>query len=475
MTQAGRSGRIPDEEVAARLSRPLGGRVSNVHRLAGGASRTTISFELRTGGGPPRSLVLQRDRGAVPDRTDRAEVEAELLRAARRAGVPVPGVVAAGSADGLPPGWLVVERVRGESIPRRILRDPEWADARTLLAAACGRALAGIHAIDPSDIDGLPRADPLGDPRALLDALGEARPALELGIRWLEAHCPAPTGVTTVHGDFRLGNLMVGERGLVAVLDWELAHAGDPAEDIGWLCAPAWRFGGTARVGGFGDLDALLDAYAAAGGRRPDEETIHWWEVHATVKWAGICVLQASAHLSGRTRSLELAAIGRRVCESEWDLFSLLGVAPADDEPPPETAPGPPAPLAPFGRPTLEELVEAVEEHLAGSEEGQTDAGVRFDTRVATNVLAIVSRQVRLGPAVAGAHVRRLAGLGAEDDAALVAAIRRGDFDTDWSRLGSQLAAAARDQLLVANPSYLDRTPGSGDRPGTAPARLRRG
>ena len=132
-----------------------------------------------------------------------------------------------------------------------------------------------------------------------------------------------------MHGDFRLGNLLVGPEGLRGVLDWELAHAGDPAEDLGWLSAPAWRFGGAPEVGGFGTLPELLDAYAAAGAEPVDADTVRWWQVYATVKWATICALQASTHLSGAARSVELAAIGRRVCESEWDLFALLGVVPA--------------------------------------------------------------------------------------------------------------------------------------------------
>jgi aminoglycoside phosphotransferase (APT) family kinase protein len=445
----------PPDGIADRLGGALGGTVSGLRRLPGGASRTTSVLDLHMKDGTTRSLVLQQDRGTIAAQGDRSRVEAQLLTAARAAAVPVPGVVAAGTADGLPPGWLVVERVPGESIPRKILRDPEWAQARSLLAAQCGRALAGIHAIEPSTIEGLPRRDPLGDPCAVLDAQGEARPALELGVRWLDANRPTPQPATTVHGDFRTGNLMIGEHGLVAVLDWELAHTGEAAEDIGWLCAPAWRFGGPSRVGGFGDLETLLEAYATAGGERPDETRVHWWEVYATVKWAVICTLQASAHLSGRTRSLELAAIGRRVCECEWDLFSLLGVVPDAGEPSAEAA-DPPV-LAPFGRPTLEELAEALGEQLAARSPGDAgdDAGVRFDARITAHVAATIARQLRLGPAAAAAHARRLERLGAEDDAALVSAIRQRAHDGDLAGLGAQLAASTRDQLLVANPSYL--------------------
>jgi hypothetical protein len=255
----------------------------------------------------------------------------------------------------------------------------------------------------------------------------------------------------SLHGDFRMGNLLVGPDGLRAVLDWELAHAGDPAEDLGWLCAPAWRFGGAGHVGGFGDVPALLDAYAAAGGEVIDRARLEWWVVYATVKWATICALQASAHLSGATRSVELAAIGRRVCESEWDLFGLLGVAPADG-PPAAVAP---AVVAPFGRPTATELVEAVGEYLEGSVMTRTEGGAHFEARVARNVLAVLGRQLDRGPSITTAHAARLAGLGFPDDAALAAAIRAGTLDGHWPAVAAALAASARDQLLVANPSYL--------------------
>jgi aminoglycoside phosphotransferase (APT) family kinase protein len=222
----------PADEVAARLGKELGGTVSALRRLSGGASRTTSSFELHTADGTSKPLILQQDRGSLPDQGPHARVEAALLAAARAAGVPVPGVVAAGVTDGLPPGWLVVERIDGESIPRKILRDPEWAGARAVLTAQCGQALAAIHRIDPATAAGLPSRDPLEDPRSFLDTLGEVRPALELGVRWLEAHRPPPGPPTTVHGDFRMGNLLVGHDGLRAVLDWELAHVGEAAEDI---------------------------------------------------------------------------------------------------------------------------------------------------------------------------------------------------------------------------------------------------
>ncbi len=450
------------EEVPGILGRALGGTVRDLKRLSGGASRITSSFELVAGDGTVSRFIVQQDRGDGAGQGGRASTEAALLRAARAAGVPVPGFVASGDAAGLQPGWLVVEWLDGETIPRKILRDPEWAGARVALTAQCGRALAAIHSIDPDSIGGLPPRDPLGDPLPLLDGLGEVRPALELGVRWLAAHRPPAGRRVTVHGDFRNGNLLVGPEGLRAVLDWELAHAGDPAEDIGWLCARAWRFGGPGRVGGFGELPLLLEAYAAGGGGAVDPERVAWWQVYATVKWAVICALQASAHLSGAARSVELAAIGRRICESEWDLFVALGVVPSVPDTSPSAAGTPATPpasvAAPFGRPTAAELIEAVGEYLdkgwpaaSGGEQGP-----RFEARVAANVLRTVTRQLELGPELSAAHARRLAGLGFENDGDLASAIRSGDFGDGWHEVAVALAASARDQLLVANPSYLE-------------------
>jgi aminoglycoside phosphotransferase (APT) family kinase protein len=440
------------DALAAALGAHLGGSVRDLRRLSGGASRVTSAFELEARGARPRPLILQMGRGDGGGQSGKVQMERALLQAARAAGVPVPEVVAMGVGDDLGADWLVVERLEGETIPRKILRDDEWAGARRALTAQCGGALAAIQTIDPGAIEHLPPADPLGDPLSFLDALGEARPALELGVRWLERHRPVSGARVTVHGDFRLGNLLVGPDGLRGVLDWELAHAGDPAEDIGWLCAPAWRFGGIPEVGGFGVLEDLLASYAAAGGETMDRARVHWWQVLATVKWAVICSLQASAHLSGATRSVELAAIGRRVCESEWDLFALLGAAPGDPAPEP-VAKG--RPVAPFGRPTAAELVEAVREYLESRVMEGSEGRARFEARVARNALAIAERELLVGADVAVAHAQRLRDLGIADDAALAAAIRSGDFDDGWESVASALASSARDQLLVANPAYL--------------------
>ena len=302
-----------------------GGPVSSLRRLSGGASRETWAFSVGD-----RPLILQREQPRQARRAGMA-TEVALLRAATAAPVPVPAVVATGSGAGsgvevaLGASWMVVEFVEGETIPRRILRDDEFRAARAALAAQCGEVLARIHRIDPTAVGGLVESDPVVDLRLGLDLIGEPHPAFELGLRWLDQHHPPARTAGIVHGDFRNGNLVVGPEGLRAVLDWELAHLGDPLEDLGWLCVRAWRFGAEPHVGGFGELDDLLAAYEGASGAPVDRDALAWWEVLGTLKWGVTCMVQAATHLSGAVRSVELAAIGRRVCEVEYDLLELLG------------------------------------------------------------------------------------------------------------------------------------------------------
>jgi aminoglycoside phosphotransferase (APT) family kinase protein len=441
------------DDTAEHLGELLGGTVRSLQRLSGGASRITSRFDLDVAGCDPQPLILQLDRAGGGAVATGVHVEAALLRAASVAGVPVADVVGAGEWDQSGRGWLVVERVEGETIARKILRDDQWSRARSLLTSQCGAALAAVHRIDPAGIEGLPPRDPLGDPVPLLGGLGQVRPVLELGARWLDVNPVARSAPTTVHGDFRLGNLLIGTDGLRAVLDWELAHVGDPAEDVGWLCARAWRFGGPGRVGGFGSLGELLASYAAAGGRPISIEQVLWWEVFASVKWAVICALQASAHLSGASRSAELATIGRRICESEWDVLVALGFAgPTSTTVAPQ---GSSQIEQPFGRPTAAELVEAVREQLEAESSGDGDSRQRFQSRVAANALRIVERELSIGPTLAAEHIARINELGFASDLELAGALRSGGLDAQLEAVGRALSTSTFQQLLIANPAYV--------------------
>jgi aminoglycoside phosphotransferase (APT) family kinase protein len=437
------------QRLADGLARLLGRDVTDLERLSGGASRETWSFD--SGG---RGLILQRQRAGAGGPSVSMATEVALLRAAAAAGVPVPVVIADatdGTALGAPA--FVVERLRGETIARKLLRDEQYAAVRPTVAGACGGIMAAIHRIPVDQVPGLTSSDPIESMRGTLDSLGEPHPAFEVALRWLDANRPEPRPPTVVHGDFRTGNLMVDPERVVAILDWELAHLGDPLEDLGWFCVRAWRFGADDQpAGGFGSREELWAAYEAAGGAPVDPEAARWWEIHGTLRWGVICMVQAASHLLGFNRSMELAAIGRRTCENEHDVLALL--APGRPTPAPTPPPAVPPAAGPHDRPTATELVEAVREWVEGDVADATTGRVRFHTRVASKALAMLERELLLGPAQAEAHAARLASLGVADDTELAAAIRAGRFDDRWDEALDATWAAAVDKLEVANPGY---------------------
>lgn len=424
------------------LGQRLGGRVGGLTRLLGGASRETWSFEL-----DGRPVVLRCDPEGAP-RVGAMRREAELLRAAGSAGVPVPEVVDFDDSS------IVMQFLAGETLARRILRDDEFANARPLLVGQAARALARLHA-NVAPVDGLPEdSDPLATWRRTLDGLGEPHPALELGLLRLAGSRPDPVGRGVVHGDFRLGNWMVDAAGLAGVLDWELAHVGDVAEDLGWVCVRSWRFGAELPVAGVGTREELLAAYRAAGGPPVDLGTLRWWEAVGTLRWGVICVQQGATHWRGAVRSVELAAIGRRVCEVELDLLELLepdAVGAARQEALPDS---PSSVGAPHDRPSAAELLEAVQEWMAGLPLQGRD---RFLARVSTRALDVVRREIAMGPALVARHEARLAALEVGSDAELAAQIRAGRDD---AATVAAVCESVVDKLRVADPRQLsDRRP----------------
>ncbi len=387
--------------------------VDALERMTGGASRETWAFDAASDGGS-RPLVLRRDRPGGVLGTSRG-TERAVLAAAAKAGVPVPGVVC-GSDDpavlGAP--FFVMARLGGEALPRRILRDDAYAHARDLLVGQCGAALARIHDVDPGAVTELgPAREPsalVAEMRSGLDALGEAHPVFEVALNWLDDHTPEPVTPRLVHGDFRVGNLLVDTDGLVAVLDWELAHTGDPTEDLGWMCVRSWRFGNDdAPAAGLGTRSELLAAYAEAGGRPVDEEQLRFWEVYGNVRWGLITIVQAAVHLGGAVRSVELAAIGRRTCEVENDLLDLLG-APRSAPPPEVVMAGAPVESG-QDRPSLAEALDAVAGWLDDEAAPNLAGRPAYHRRVASRLLRIAEREARLGPGFAAADRRAFEGL----------------------------------------------------------------
>jgi len=444
--------------LAARLQTLWGteAQVAGVRPLPGGASRESWDVRVRTAGGAERSLILLREAGGrarYPDQ--KVAVEAAAMSAARAAGVPVAEIYDYG-AGALGQGYLLMERLDGETIPRRLLREEAYAAVRPGLAHRLGEVLARIHQVDPGSVRDLPRVDALGQVTEQYQAFAEPRPAVELGLRWLAGHRPAPAADALVHGDFRTGNLMVGQDGLHGVLDWELVHRGDPRQDLGWLCTKAWRFGSASPVGGFGTRADLMAGYAAGGGTPPDEETQRWWELYGTVRWALLCRRQAERYLAGDEPSIELAVLGRRVCEQEYDILLALGhAAPLTVTDPLENLGTDPAP--PHDRPAGPDLLRAVREFLTtevGSGEG-ADPRLRFHALVAANALRIAEREALLAASHERRHRARLAALGCDDDAGLCAAIRDGSLDHRFGEVVEAIRDATIDKLTVANPGHL--------------------
>ena len=300
----------------------LGGvRVENLQPLSGGASRITWAFDAVAG--TRRALILRT--GAGDDMHASMELEAKVQQRAAAAGAPVPRILTADdSSAALGNPFLICEAVAGETIARRILRQLDDA-GRTRLLEQCATALAAIHRADPDGL-ALTSTDELAGWRTRLDEMGDTTATFEWAFRRLGNQRPAPSPTRLVHGDFRMGNLIVDHAGLAAVLDWELTHLGEAYEDLAWFCIRAWRFGAAATLGagGLGSVEAFLAAYQEAAGVDVDRDAFRWWLSVATLRWGVICRHQAQRHLSGETRSVELAAIGRRVSETEWDLLELL-------------------------------------------------------------------------------------------------------------------------------------------------------
>jgi aminoglycoside phosphotransferase (APT) family kinase protein len=313
------------DELRGRLAELLGPvEVDEPRLLPGGASKEAWAVDVRTVGGQVPLIVRRAAGGVIHVDTLTLEHEYCVIEVAYQAGVAVPR----------PYGYLgelggreafAMERVQGETIGRRIVQRPELAAAREALPLQLAEALAKVHAIELGVLPFLRERDVLERFEDELDSVGEPHPAIELGLRWLHDHRPEPLPPVVCHGDFRLGNVVVSDRGLEYLLDWEFAHAGDPREDVAWPLVRAWRFGvDERRLAGIGDVDPYLERYVELTGRPVAVEDLFWWEVLGNVKWAIGSLTQSRRHLRGEERSVELAVLGRLAAEREYELLDLL-------------------------------------------------------------------------------------------------------------------------------------------------------
>jgi aminoglycoside phosphotransferase (APT) family kinase protein len=293
----------------------LDGKVERAVLLAGGASKEAWAVDV----GGEEVLVRRAAASVIHQYTLSLEQEFRVIQVAHEAGVKVPRPLAYYPDLGGKEAFAM-ERVRGETIGRRIVRRPPPG-----LAEQLAEELAKVHAIPPGRLGFLGHFDPVENMRRELDSVGEPHPAIELGLAWVDGRLRRDREHVVTHGDFRIGNVVVSERGLVSVLDWEFARLADPADDVSWPLVRAWRFGADDRhVGGVGEVEPYLARYNELTGRELSAEELAVWEVLGNVKWAVGCLTQSRRHLRGEDRSVELAVLGKMSAEMEYELLDLI-------------------------------------------------------------------------------------------------------------------------------------------------------
>lgn len=440
--------------------RALGeGATAHVERLSGGANMESWRF---THAG--RALVLRRlppgmaEGGLDSDGSEALSLaaQADMIETARAGGVTAPAIVARlAPADGLGEGF-VMAHVDGEVLPHKILGQPDFAAAEANLTAQCARELARIHALDPAacpdELTHRTPAEMLADLRERYRDLGGKSPICEFAFGWLKRNLPEPVPPRVLHGDFRMGNLIVDHDGLAAVLDWELAHLGDPAQDLAYLATPSWRFTRHDRpVGGFGAIDHLLAAYREAGGESVDPARFHYWLIYSCLWWGICCLSMADIWREGGDRSLERIVIGRRFSEVEVDLLLLF-----EDRLALPRRPMPwalPEPASNSGEPVAAELLEAAEAWLKASAVPALDGRSRFEARVAANAVGIAAREAAWDTRFAADALMRLRALG-HDSLSLGPALERGEIGLASPAVRDHLRRLALERCSVDQPGY---------------------
>lgn len=377
--------------LAQALARMAGGvalPIEHLGRLSGGANMESWSFDWGGGG-----YVLRRAPSPemMEGRPFGHDVEAAIVRAARKAGVSAPEVVGELVPEDRLGSGYVMRRIEADVSPARILGDPPPA-----LLGDIARELARIHTIPVSDFQHLPSADAatmVQDLKTRFASYGGDRPVLALAIKWLEDHVPAPVRPTFLHGDFRIGNLMANVDGLAAVLDWELCHLGDRHQDLAFGCINSWRFGHIDRPAfGVGDLPQFWAAYEAESGFSVEPDRFRFWLVYSTLWWGMCCLQMADIWRTGLDKTLERAVIGRRVSETEVDLLMLL----EDDAPETQRLPirlDKPAEPRRQGEPSTVEMLEALSDWLEKDIKPKAEGRDRFMAAVALNALGMLGRE----------------------------------------------------------------------------------
>jgi aminoglycoside phosphotransferase (APT) family kinase protein len=308
---------------AARLHDAHDVAVTKLYRIPGGASRETWSVDLRwlesNGKERRQGFIVRRDPEASLVDSDR-RVEFDFYRSFADSAVPVPRpLFLETETTWLERPFFVMERIDGCESQFQALLDPGFAPHRAGLAQRMYEILADIAS---TPITGLPATESSEVPspeacwkreldywEGMIDANQlEPQPIARAGIRWLRAHPPPPPPqVAVVHGDYRTGNFLYREDRILGVLDWEMAHFGDPLEDLAWSFMPAWQWARDGKAGGIVEIDDAVRIWEARSGRRVDRAALHWWLTFSCVKAQGIWLTGARQFADGRAQDILLA------------------------------------------------------------------------------------------------------------------------------------------------------------------------
>lgn len=383
--------------------------------------------------------------------------QADIIELARTAGVTAPEVRGRLSPEDDIGEGFIMSKAAGETLPHKILGNPDFAEAERKLTRQCARELAAIHRIPVQSITApleyFSPAELIRLQKEKYDEIGGHIPIYEYAFHWLDRNVPDASDKYLVHGDFRMGNLMIGHQGLSAVLDWELVRLGDPVQDIAYLCTPSWRFGQYEKVaGGFDSAESLLRAYAGASGSEVDPDRFRFWLIYSTLWWGVACMVMGQIWRSHGDRSLERTVIGRRVSEVEIDLALLFEeilpgeiCSPLDWSIPDERAE--------TGETGYGELLTALGEWNTEHVQPGLDGHAKFQSRVAGNALGIARRQAEWGPDFREASRARLAAIG-YDHGQLCTGLSNGDIGITAPTVWDHLRLSALERLSIDQPKY---------------------
>lgn len=449
------------EKLTAFCQKIFGGvkDVTHLEQLSGGASMESWAFRYSE-----RDIVLRRlPDGISVDVEEVATVaaisldaQADLIAMAREAGVTAPEVLAKLSPeDGIGQGFLMV-RAEGETLPHKILTNPDFEKAVSNLTAQCATELAAIHTIDisrlSSEIQTVNASDLLAMQEQNYRELEAHIPVYDFAFHWLESQIPEQEDHKLLHADFRMGNLMIDGDGISAVLDWELAHLGDPMEDLSYLCTPSWRFGHYEKeAGGFDSAENLITAYEHASGTKVDRTRFNWWLVYNTLWWGIACLRMGHSYRDGSVHVLERTIIGRRASEVEIDLLLLFEQMKVAEGPKLEWIQ--PDLLPTNGEVDYAEILNALMEWNKGKIMTGLQGHALFESRVANNALGISQRHAAWGTKYTERMSNRLTNIGVSTSE-LCTALRSGERGIEEPEIWDHLRLTTLERLSIDQPKY---------------------